>query len=162
MLSYTDKAGREVLVTLEFIPRRQVAALMSTARYPARLAEDLQAMQAEEAGWNAAATGEQRAIDVGDFARRMFDRAGITIPIWGRVWFREELAASEQAAGAPARDIADLLASFDEGMRRGWRYGRWHSPLSPEGETGWHHVAVLEPVTRQAYVTAKRAGWRAT
>jgi hypothetical protein len=74
-----------------------------------------------------------------------------------------ELAACERAGMTRDAGLAAAqrtVGYITENHRRGWRHGRGYSVLEPGGESGYSHVSVLEPVTREQFAAAAARGWQ--
>ena len=162
MITYEMADGTLVIADVEFTTADVERAMLATASPRARrsLREHFAKARAEETALSKRATEAQRAIGYGDCVTRAWDdpRHGPVL-IWGTVLPLAEIARTERAAGAGDAEVTALTARLEDGYGRGWRYGRWFSVISPEGEYGAAHVADLSPVTVAEFDDAHWRGW---
>gem|GEM_PF-2082317 len=158
MITYEARDGTVVLFAEEFTTEADERAMIASAspRAMAALLDGFTRAHAEEAAMNRRATDGQKAITWGDCVTRQWE--GVTI--WGTITPLALVARDERDHGAPAAEVMALIARLEDGYARGWRYGRWHSVISPEGEYGAAHVADLAPVTVAEFDAAQWNGWR--
>lgn len=163
MITYEMADGTVVLADVEFTTPADERAMLAMAshRAMAGLLDQFAKARAEEAAMNGRATEEQRAIGYGDCVTREWDDPEHgPLTIWGTVLPLALVARGERQSGAGDAEIASLLARLEDGYGRGWRYGRWFSVMSPEGEYGAAHVAGLRPVTVAEFDAAHWRGWK--
>jgi hypothetical protein len=158
MITYEAADGTLVMADVEFTTRADEAAMIATAspRAVLGLRREFAAARAAERAMSERATDEQRSIGYGDCVTREWD--GLTI--YGVIQPRGLVARDELDHGAGLGDTARVLARLDDGYRRGWRYGRWHSVDSPEGEYGAAHVADLRKISVSEFDAAQWRGWK--
>lgn len=163
MITYEAADGTIVLADVEFTTRADERAMIATAspRAALNLRRHFAAARAEEAAMNRRATDEQKAIGYGDCVTRQWDdpERGPVI-IWGTITPLALAARDERDSGASEAEVTALAARLEDGYARGWRYGRWHSVISPEGEYGAAHIADLRAVSVAEFDAAQWNGWR--
>jgi len=162
VITYEARDGTVVLFAEEFTTEADERAMIATAS-PRAMAAPLDGFtraHAEEAEMSRRATDAQRAITWGDCATRVWCPARGPVTIWGTITPLALVARDERDAGAGAAEVIALIARLEDGYARGWRYGRWHSVISPEGEYGAAHIADLTPVSVAEFDAAQWNGWR--
>lgn len=162
MLTYRAADGSVVMADFEFFTSDMEEVMIASAAPSsvAALEKHFAAARAAEQAMNERATSAQRAIGYGDCVTRQWQHPGHgELTIYGAVLTLDLVAREEQVRGASDREIAALTVRLDIGYARGWRYGRWHSAISPEGEYGAAHVADLTPITAAEFDAAQFAGW---
>jgi hypothetical protein len=163
VITYEMADGTIVLADVEFTTAADERAMIATAspRAARALRGQFAAARAEEAAMNRRATVGQKAITWGDCVTRQWDDPEHgPVTIWGTIQPLALVQRDDREHGAGEAEIAALAARLEDGYRRGWRYGRWHSVISPEGEYGAAHVADLRPVPGAEFDAAQWNGWR--
>src|SRR5262245_24065865 len=101
---------------------------------------------------------EQRAITWGDHAVRVWAAPMVGQPplmIYGQIFTEDELVLNESDAGATADELIYELRVLRESHARGYRYGRWFSTVTPDGEYGEAHIADLWTLTEEEFHRAQ-------
>jgi hypothetical protein len=162
VIIYDAADGTEVIFAEEFTTPDIERAMLATASPEAArsLRRHFAGARAAEAGMNERATDEQKAITFGCCVIRDLHTPDGLLRIWGTVLPFALIARDERERGASPDEIVALLERLTEGYQRGWRYGRWYSVVSPEGDYGAHHVADLRAITVAGFDAAQWAGWR--
>jgi len=104
------------------------------------------------------ALDEQWRISWGSWVLRIVDE----LWIFGYIFTSEELV-KELQEGAEEADLHESLYELrhhQESYDRGYRYGRYHSVVVPDGEYGNAHVAALWEITKQDFEEARRNDWK--
>lgn len=100
---------------------------------------------------------EQWAIPWGGYVFRITDG----LAIWAHIFSeREFLAENSKPGQGPDEEILYELDGLKAAHELGYRYGRWHSEVVPEGEYGSAHVVSLWPITKQDFEAARENGWK--
>jgi hypothetical protein len=176
VIQYTSADGTLVLLDIEHVTAAEEDQILASARPKDRpiLNRAFQELYLRETTYRAAATEEQQQIGWGDHAALRYEPPPGAGPSWlptpctiyGWVYTRDHARRSECAAaaslsrqGIPARPVDDSMAHLDAAHAAGWRFARWYSKLSPEGEPGEQHIATLIPVTAAQFRAARRDGW---
>lgn len=102
----------------------------------------------------------QREITYGDYVFRLHEE----ILIFGRVSTQEEFLGNNLRGQEDEYndEIRAEWAGIEEAHTRGYRYGRYHSNVCPEGEWGSSHVSTLWKITADDFEVAERNDWQMT
>jgi hypothetical protein len=104
---------------------------------------------------NAEASLDQKALGWGDFFVTQLGG----LPIFGHIYTREDLVATEQQGGTDPVDVADIVAAYDHSFTRGWRLSTCYSTTTPTGEVGDVHVSTLHPISAAQFDWASSKKW---
>lgn len=88
----------------------------------------------------------QQSINFGDYVIR--EAHGFII--WGYILEKEQRDEGEDAG---------TVDQLDRLFVRGYRYGRWHSSVLPEGEFGDAHISTMWPIMKEDFDKAGKYGW---
>lgn len=122
--------------------------------------DSVEAMFAEigkrEERLNASVIPIQRAVTYGSYWLRVWE----DIPIFGYVFTRDELEASERNLGSEGEELAMTMERMDSSYQRGYRFGRAYSVIEPDGELGDTHIASMAgPLTPSEFRIAQDGRW---
>lgn len=124
--------------------------------------EAIAAMQQAEEAANELVTPEQAAITWGSYWARWHEIYGQRLALFGYVMTREEARSSSLAAGADEEEAQWEDERLVEAHERGYRYGRVHSVIVPEGELGSTHVSTMfRELTAEQFRQASEYRWGA-
>lgn len=90
------------------------------------------------------ATPRQWAITYGDVVLKPDPSRSLLI--FGRIHTKAERDKGEDAY---------TVSRLDDAYRRGYRTGRWHSDIVPEGEEGDSHISTLWPIAVEEFEEAE-------
>lgn len=173
ILNYTSLEGQVILLDLAHPTLAHEEFMLRDAQPPYRggLARAFAEISIRERRWLALATAGQRAIGWGSWAWFRHEPgpgAALITPctIYGEIYTLGGLRRTEEAAyerlheqGVPAALPEMTMAAVAESHLLGWRYGRWHSQVEPDGEPGENHVVQLTQMSRAQFTAARDAGW---
>lgn len=120
------------------------------------LDDAFESMRKNEEEANANLLPAQGNVVWGSYWVRPYD----DILVFGYVFTPEENISSEVEAGSTPEELKYTVKRLRESYTRGYRYGRCHSILCPEGELGDTHLSQVLPVTAEVFETGRRQGWQ--
>lgn len=99
----------------------------------------------------------QKSIGRGCYAIRPAPEIGGFI--FGYIFSEDEVHDMEIQCGADEAEVRSTMATLQNGFERGYRFGRWHSVVVPEGELGDAHIINLMPIREEDFELAKVSEW---
>jgi hypothetical protein len=104
---------------------------------------------------NERVTEEQEQVSWGSY----WIRTDQGFPIFGHVFTRPELIASEIHAGGEPEEAEQTARHYDGMLERGYLFGWAYSYIEPDGELGSTHRSTVRPITEQEFEAARERGW---
>lgn len=88
------------------------------------------------------------------------DATGERLFVFGEIPDMEALLKTDRVVPEDLTSLRRLRARIDNGLRRGWLYGKWYSRTQPEGDWGVMHKKFMQsPMSEAEFESHRARGW---